>query len=373
MNNRILIAVSGLSPQILTETLYALAVKAEQKWIPDEIHLITTSRGKEHAALNLLSGRGGFHQLCRDYKLPAIAFDAERHIHLIEDAAGRPLEDIRTPEDNEAAADTITKWIRELTQDENSEVHVSIAGGRKTMGYYAGYALSLFGRDQDRLSHVLASAPYESHREFFYPTPYEHVIHTDGPDKRTVDCRQAEVWLADIPFVRLRDGVQAPLLSGDASFSATVKAVLRPLPTKLTFVPAKRTVIFGDKAVKLTDAPYGLYAWMARRCKEGLPPLVINRKGAAGKDLEMLLDEYRRLDPQLLGKLAQVERALATGIESGWFSPIRSNLHKKLTSALGSRLAEGYFIQRLPGSVGKSPYALRLAPESIDMGDESSR
>jgi CRISPR-associated protein (TIGR02584 family) len=32
---------------------------------------------------------------------------------------------------------------------------MSIAGGRKTMGFYAGYALSLYGRAQDRMSHVL--------------------------------------------------------------------------------------------------------------------------------------------------------------------------------------------------------------------------
>ena len=30
------------------------------------------------------------------------------------------------------------------------------------MGFYLGYALSLYGRTQDRLSHVLVSSPYES-------------------------------------------------------------------------------------------------------------------------------------------------------------------------------------------------------------------
>ena len=37
----ILVAVSGLSPQILTETLYALV--EEQKFVPDEIDIITTN------------------------------------------------------------------------------------------------------------------------------------------------------------------------------------------------------------------------------------------------------------------------------------------------------------------------------------------
>ena len=52
-----------------------------------------------------------------------------------------------------------------------ASLHVSIAGGRKTMGFYVGYALSLFARDQDRLSHVLVPPSLESRQDFFYPPP----------------------------------------------------------------------------------------------------------------------------------------------------------------------------------------------------------
>ncbi len=371
MTRRILVAVSGLSPQILTETLYALAVqkKEKDKWIPDEIHLITTLRGKEHAALNLLSGKGWFHQLCRDYQLPAITFDAEKNIHLIKDTAGQALEDIRTPQDNEAAADTITERIRLLTQDENTEVHVSIAGGRKTMGYYAGYALSLFGRDQDRLSHVLVSAPYEGHREFFYPTPYEHVIHTDGPEKRTLDCQNAKVWLADIPFVRLRDGVQAPLTSGRVSFSQTVRSVLRPVSPELHFIPAKKTVIFGDKAVKLSDASYLLYAWMARRCKQRLGDLLLPKNDVVSS--EMLMQEISFLDPKSdsVGKLDDIKKVIKYGVDDRWFSTNKSRLDKKLVQEFGVRLAEPYLIKSIFVKSGEkkkqATYTLQLDPSKI--------
>jgi CRISPR-associated protein (TIGR02584 family) len=69
-----------------------------------------------------------------------------------------PLEDIVTEADNVAVADFITEKVRAVTADPEASLHVSIAGGRKTMGFYLGYALSLFGRPQDRLSHVLVSA-----------------------------------------------------------------------------------------------------------------------------------------------------------------------------------------------------------------------
>lgn len=48
---KILLAVTGLSPQIVTETLYALAVGQDTPWIPDEIHLITSCEGAERARL----------------------------------------------------------------------------------------------------------------------------------------------------------------------------------------------------------------------------------------------------------------------------------------------------------------------------------
>ena len=42
---KILLAVTGISPQIVTETLYALGCEAEENpdaFIPTEVHLITT-------------------------------------------------------------------------------------------------------------------------------------------------------------------------------------------------------------------------------------------------------------------------------------------------------------------------------------------
>jgi len=52
---RVLVAVTGLSPQVITETLYVLAVRRSPPWIPTEVQLITTSKGAERVRLALLS------------------------------------------------------------------------------------------------------------------------------------------------------------------------------------------------------------------------------------------------------------------------------------------------------------------------------
>ena len=92
--------MTGLTPQILTETLYALAVQRQPPFVPTEIHLLTTAEGASRAELTLLdSDQGQYYQLCADYGLDSrqIGFDAS-HLHVIADRQGRPLADIRTPE-----------------------------------------------------------------------------------------------------------------------------------------------------------------------------------------------------------------------------------------------------------------------------------
>ncbi|MCS6781453.1 MAG: CRISPR-associated ring nuclease Csm6, partial [Geminicoccaceae bacterium] len=259
--------VTGLSPQVVTETLYALAVRPPEgraAFVPTEIHLITTATGAEHARLNLLSERPGwFHQLRRDYDLPEIAFGPE-HLHVLTAASGAALEDIRAPEDNERAADFITDKVRELAADPSAALHVSIAGGRKTMGFYLGYALSLYGRPQDRLSHVLVSPPYESHPQFYYPTPYEYVFHTLDTQHRPLDARKAEVTLASIPFVRLREGLPPRLLRGAASLSQVVSSANRSLePPRLVLEVRARRALADGLDIPLGPTEFAVLLWIA--------------------------------------------------------------------------------------------------------------
>ncbi len=53
--HRVLLAVSGLTPQIVTETLYALAADEFAPFVPTEVHLITSAEGARRAELSLLS------------------------------------------------------------------------------------------------------------------------------------------------------------------------------------------------------------------------------------------------------------------------------------------------------------------------------
>ncbi|MCX8049777.1 MAG: CRISPR-associated ring nuclease Csm6 [Methylohalobius sp.] len=361
---RILLAVTGLSPQVVTETLYALAVKRNPPFVPTEVVLITTRPGADHARLNLLShDPGWFHRLCREYSLPQIAF-AESSIRIIRNAQGELAEDIRTPEDNERAADFIAGVVRELTADPNCALHVSIAGGRKTMGYYLGYALSLYGRPQDRLSHVLVSPPFESHPQFFYPTSTQRIIYTLDKQQTPLDCSQAEVMLAEIPFVSLRHGLPEALLQGEASFSQTVAAAKRAYaPPQLLLDLSRQTICAAGETVHLPPAELAFYSVFARRAMAGEEPLRAPKKGVPDQQwAQRFLAEYQKVR----GELADVEateRALRDGMDGEYFSQRKAKLERILRRRLGP-VATPYLVT----NGGKRPgrYALNLPKEAID-------
>ena len=197
-----LVAVVGNTPQVMTETFWALRV--QRKVSIDEVFVITTTVGKETCQKRLLD-EGRFEKMLLDYNIDpnTVAFDTD-HIHVFEDAEGNFLDDIRTSEDNRLARNQLFHWIENWTQNVDVALHCSLAGGRKSMGYLLGAAIQFFGRPQDRLYHVLVTPQeIETNRDFFFPPVRETQIRTsDGQHISTADVR---IELAELPYVSVRD------------------------------------------------------------------------------------------------------------------------------------------------------------------------
>ena len=357
---RILVVVTGMSPQVVTETTYALAVR-EPASVPTEIRLVTTRMGAEIARRSLLNGEGWFHRLRRDYELPPIDFNGKR-IHTLSGSDGEPLDDIQTPADNTAAADTITQLLCDLTEDDASALHVSIAGGRKTMGFYLGYALSLYGRRQDRLSHVLVNPPYESLPEFFYPTPTEMMVKTRSG--HLVDARDAQVGLAEIPFVRLREGLPEDLLAGKIRFHDAVEAAQRAIgPVELVIDLSGKRVCAGGRIFHLPPVQLAFLAWLARRRKKGLEWLRCPAEGVPEREYGVaLMREYNAIVGEMGANDRTAER-LNAGMDASFFSQTKTKLHKSLKDALDRREAAVYKVVR--GGVQPAVYGLDTDPHAI--------
>jgi hypothetical protein len=240
---------------------------------------------------------------------------------------------------------------------------VSLAGGRKTMGYYAGYALSLYGRAQDRLSHVLVTEPFEQSWNFFYPTPYPRVIETK--DNKLADTQTAQVTLAEVPFVRLRTGVVPErLLSGGASFGETIAAAQRALaPPKLVIDSEHCCIQAAGEVIHLKPSALAFYALMARRRLQGLHAARSDTEGLAAQ----YLSEYKRIVGDYAGDYERAEQALAEGMSVEDFDQRKARTNAALTRALGAQLAAPYLIQA-DGTRPRTRYRLRLEPAAIRFG-----
>ncbi|QTM01030.1 CRISPR-associated ring nuclease Csm6 [Mannheimia sp. ZY171111] len=262
---KILLSVTGMSPAVVTETLYALVT--EKGFIPDEIRVITTQQGKNQVLKTLCGIEGGrkeqkgaLEEFISDYGeqfgFQQIHFD-ESCIEIIRDHNDQKLSDIRSPEENNLAADQIVSLVGQLCQNPQNQLHVSIAGGRKTMGFFMGYALSLYGREHDSLSHVLVSAEFENLPSFYYPKPYSHkIMNSQGVE---FDAQNAKVMLAEIPWVRLGLGISDELLGGRISYSDSVlKAQQILAKPSLTFLSPidDQNVRFGNTEIKLAPKEY---------------------------------------------------------------------------------------------------------------------
>jgi CRISPR-associated protein (TIGR02584 family) len=362
----ILLNVTGLTPQVVTETLYALHQQGQT--LPEQIHILTTAEGYQRARLTLIND-GWLARFYTDYQLPKPDF-SERYIHILQQANGEPLADIRTQADNQAMADSITEWIRTLTADTETALHVSIAGGRKTMGFYAGYALSLYGRPQDRLSHVLISADYESHPQFYYPTPYSQVIYGNDPTRKPLDTQNAEVMLADIAFVRLRHGLDTALLQGKTSFSASVAKAQQALGAATLSIDLKqRLIIAHTTPLKLIPADLAFYSWLLKRQLAGQPSLICPSDGAPEQEYaNQYLQEYRLINGEL-GGADRTRESLQYGMSKSFFEQRKSRINKTLTETL-QHAAMAYLIT----AVGKRPqtrYQILLTAEQIHYQQEN--
>lgn len=247
MENSILVAVVGESPAILTETVWALA-REEPPVVPEEVIAITTLTGKSKIIETLFGDDAVWEGLRRTLGKGAegkLRFGAEDSIKVIGDGH-ESYADIATPRQNEQAADFILRTLRQYTEDPSTTVIASIAGGRKTMSALMLACMSLLGREQDRVCHVLADEKYiGQNRDFCFP-------------KNKREEKAAAIQLSDIPFIRVRGWYEQESGKVPASYSHMVSLFRKAGPEAVVeqpvvFDPKAKTLWIGDADIRLSE------------------------------------------------------------------------------------------------------------------------
>ena len=375
MSKNILLLVTGGTPQIITETIWALACDPQhnEQWVPDEVHIISTRYGLNEVKNKLLGKDKILTRMKNEYAQIANLRLEDNFLHCFTDQDGNELEDLRTPEENEFAANLICEKIRHFSSDEKVSLHVSIAGGRKTMGFYAGYALSLYGRAQDRMSHVLVDEKFEKGINFYYPSKNENDFIIDRENKTIGLSKDAQVWLAQIPFVRLKDAVKDKhQLKGEDSFSTVVHKINESFnDVKLKILVHSREVLINDKFVIKNLAPreFAMLHWFADLRKKGFDGIVAPTKKINSKDIPPQEAKYiAQLSEQFKQYYEEFKNTedIQLDVDKQFFESVKSLLNTALLGHLGLELAEK--ISLTQNKKGQ-PFYLNVKPENIEIID----
>ena len=339
------LCLSGMSPAVITETLFAL-LRDNPEATVDAVHVLTTIPGAKLAQSNLIGGDGALARLFRRYgRVPP---PLVTHI-LTRD--GTPLEDIRTQQDNVAAADYCCALVRSLTERTSPPLHVSLAGGRKTMGFHLGFALSLYARVGDTLSHVLVEADWERLPDFMFPDE------NNGAPSHVVQ-------IASVPFVRLREGLPHTILEARMGFSDLVAAAQHAVvnsESRASF-DGQRLCLSG-KPVLLKPVLLGFYLWLLSLRATGAGHSgFVRYTDPAAASLLPFLQTHRR-------KLGIEERSLEVLRRDGPTREFFEEKKARINQALGQQmgLTRQLFAIALDGKRPQTRMGIVLPPERIDL------
>jgi CRISPR-associated protein (TIGR02584 family) len=280
----VLIVTGGMTPQVVTETVYALARRAPDPLVPAKIVCVVTGGALDGfgeplaAALERLRGELGVGADWHRRTSSSLAGDRGLYVEVPLDSDGRVIEDIRSDSDAVQFGDLVSNIIRSEALDPVARIHLSLAGGRKTMSFHAGMAMSLFARAQDELSHVLVHPQeFEQCPDFWFPTTESLVLECRGGKAR--DARDCRTELALIPFLRVRGLLPRGLLGQAMDFATYVRqlnVVLGAASAPLELVTSLCRVRISNVAnFTLPNTVFALYQLMAewkRDACEGAGP-----------------------------------------------------------------------------------------------------
>ncbi|MBR8842767.1 CRISPR-associated ring nuclease Csm6 [Pseudoalteromonas sp. JC3] len=255
---QVLLAVIGHAPQVITETIYAAKVQKGVEF--SQIKVITTKKGKERAINALFqpqrSGKTILGELYEDYNITPAQFEVDDI--LVPSVLGKPLEDVRTKSEVSASANFILDEVKRLTTGE-LPVFTLMAGGRKTMAFHVGYAMTLYGRLEDTLNHVFVSEEF-ARTNFYYPTLESQFV-SDGTGGFP-DAKEAEITLSNVPYLQMRESLPQRLFDESLTFNDAVRicdSFHHSVELKINLT--HNQIFCSGQEVKLSDKAFAFY-WM---------------------------------------------------------------------------------------------------------------
>jgi len=372
----ILIAMTGLSPQVVTEALYALNQEGRDV---HEINLITTRTGKDRInSLLIASGDGAFYQYLDDYGIDRtkISFDT-KNIHVLKDNNGNDLDDIAGSEENGILFKTTFEIVRKLTSDPDNAVFFLIAGGRKTMSACLALSAQFFGRPQDRIYHVLVSPEFENARNFFYPPKESKLIKlTDSKGEEYFkDTKYARIELISMPLISIRSKLSEETLNQTIDPAELLMSAYRDEKPKLIIDLRESKIILMGRELDISPsnlAVYSFFALIKTNCdRQDISCLNCNECFIEVTDILKRNSEIAALYEKIiknksLSAYQQNQSSGVTNLDMDNFNSYRSKINSLLQKNYGQSMINDIEIVSI-GTRPNTRYGIRIERSLIDI------
>lgn len=197
-----LIFTVGTAPAVITETIYA--VKKEYNQVPNELHFLTTSKGRS----GVLSFKQDYNHVWEALRASIgvsshdLTIDDDK-IYVAKTGNGEDVDDLMSTEANMLDAEMIHKVVGQLCNDTSLTIYASLAGGRKTMSSHLLSAMQLYGRQGDKVLHILLEQNYEGIQGFYFPGQPQLTNVDPNLRGNRVDPSNVSVSLIEVPFVKI--------------------------------------------------------------------------------------------------------------------------------------------------------------------------
>lgn len=186
-------------------------------------------------------------------------------------------------------------------------IHASLAGGRKTMSYYLGQAMNLFGRKQDRLSHVLLKPEYEYQvGNFYYPFQPEALRDKKGEPLSLTADDDTIITLSEFPVINLQSSINIHRFkSSNLHFNQILYAiddeqngVMHPIDLSVVkkYNKGRLKMRFGWDTVEIEPQNLAVLLWLAWRDWTSPQNATVNLSTSNGQTMNRYYRELKAVE-----------------------------------------------------------------------------
>lgn len=325
-NANVIICLVGKSPQIITEALYFLGYKQRINFI--KCIVITTNDCYAESKRTIPQA---IKNLAKDYKI-----ELNTKIEFLE-----AVDEFYDYGEESSLTNLIYETIKTEKLKGNT-LHCIISGGRKTMSVDLAIALSIFGNENDKMYHIVASEQFAKSQKF-YPINDEEA---------------KELSFYEKPFIKLKlNNLNKTEKYSDLMSLAQAEVDSRLELPILEIYPLNRRIVINDKVIHFQPLPFSVYMFFAKNSGK----FIRGGKSMSDKHLSEIWEIYTKYAPSY----GHMQRVQTSSMQPGKvnFELVQkaiSVIRNQIIQTLDNDILSDFYIINTIGNYADKKYGIKL-------------